>query len=86
MNFLKVLFPPREKWIELDTLYSLERLEQLRFFLAENHIPYKVRAALLPAPLNAPMPSGAAMRSLWYVAVHPADVHRVQCYLRTERD
>lgn len=48
MNFLKALFPKREKWIEFDTLYSIERLEQLRFFMVENHIPYKVRAALLP--------------------------------------
>lgn len=60
MNFLKALFQKREKWIEFDTLYSIERLEQLRFFMVENHIPYKVRAALLPVPLNAPMPSCAA--------------------------
>ena len=39
MNFLKALFPKREKWIEFDTLYSIERLEQLRFFMVENHIP-----------------------------------------------
>ena len=45
MNFLKALFPKREKWIEFDTLYSIERLEQLRFFMVENHIPYKVRTA-----------------------------------------
>lgn len=40
MNFLKALFPKREKWIEFDTLYSIERLEQLRFFMVENHIPF----------------------------------------------
>ena len=78
-------FQKREKWIEFDTLYSIERLEQLRFFMVENHIPYKVRAVLLPVPLNAPMPSCAASRSLWYVSVHPEDVHRVEYYLRTER-
>ncbi len=33
MNFLKALFQKREKWIEFDTLYSIERLEQLRFFI-----------------------------------------------------
>ena len=48
--------------------------------------PYKVRAALLPVPLNTPMPTGAVTRSLWYVAVRSGDVHRVQQYLRTERD
>lgn len=47
---------------------------------------YKVRAALLPVPLNTPMPTGAMTRSLWYVAVRSGDVHRVQHYLRTERD
>ena len=79
----KRFFVKREKWIEFDTLYSVERLEQLRLFMTENHIPHKVRAALLPVPLNTPMPSGVAARSLWYVAVHPEDVHRVQHYLRT---
>lgn len=53
--------------------------------MVENHIPYKVRAVLLPVPLNTPMPSCAASRSLWYVSVHPEDVHRVEYYLRTER-
>ena len=47
---------------------------------------YKVRAALLPVPLNTPMPTGAMTQSLWYVAVRSGDVHRVQHYLRTERD
>lgn len=50
------------------------------------HIPYKVRAALLLVPLNTPMPTGAVTQSLWYIAVRSGDVHRVQHYLRTERD
>lgn len=54
--------------------------------MAENNIPYKVRAALLLVPLNTPMPTGAVTRSLWYIAVRSGDVHRVQHYLRTERD
>lgn len=54
--------------------------------MAENNIPYKVRAALLLVPLNTPMPTGAATQSLWYIAVRSGDVHRVQHYLRTERD
>lgn len=86
MNVLKTLFQKRKHWIEFDTLYSIERLEQLRFFMMENQIPYKVRAALLPISLGTPMPSGASVRSLWYVSVHPEDVHRVEYYLRTERN
>ncbi len=85
MNLLKSLFQKRKRWIEFDTLYSIERLERLRFFMVENHIPYKVRAALLPVPLNMPMPSCAASRSLWYVSVHPEDVHQVEYYLHTEK-
>ena len=85
MNFLKSILGRKEQWVEFDTLYSTQRLERLRTFMAENNIPYKVRAALLPVPLNTPMPSCAASRSLWYVSVHPEDVHRVEYYLRTER-
>ena len=33
-----------------------------------------------------PMPTGAVTQSLWYIAVRSGDVHRVQHYLRTERD
>ena len=85
MNFLKSIFWKKEQWVEFDTLYSTQRLERLRTFMAENNIPYKVRAALLPVPLNTPMPSCAASQSLWYVSVHPEDVHQVEYYLRTER-
>ena len=54
--------------------------------MAENNIPYKVRAALLLVPPNTPMPTGAVTQSLWYIAVRSGNVHRVQHYLRTERD
>lgn len=83
MNFLKSIFGKKEPWVEFETLYSTQRL---RTFMAENNIPYKVRAALLPVPLNTPMPTGAVTQSLWYVAVRSGDVHRVRHYLRTERD
>ena len=86
MNFLKALFQKKEKWIEFDTPYSTELLEQLRFFMVENHIPYKVRAALLPVPPNTPTPAVVAVRSLWYISVHPADVIRVQAYLHAEKN
>ena len=86
MNFLKSILERKEQWVEFDTLYSTQRLELLRTFMAENNIPYKVRAALLPVPLNIPMPTGAMTQSLWYIAVRSGDVQRVQHYLRTERD
>lgn len=86
MNFLRLIFGRKEQWVEFDTLYSTRRLERLRIFMAENNIPYKVRAALLLVPLNTPMPIGAVTQSLWYIAVRSGDVHRVQHYLRTERD
>lgn len=86
MNFLKSILGRKEQWGEFDTLFSTQRLERLRIFMAENNIPYKVRAALLPVPLNTPMPIGAMSQSLWYIAVRSGDVNRVQHYLRTERD
>ena len=42
--------------------------------MAENNIPYKVRAALFLVPLNTPMPTGAVTQSLWYIAVRSGDV------------
>ena len=86
MNFLKSILERKEQWVEFDTLYSTQRLELLRTFMTENNIPYKVRAALLLVPLNTPMPTGAVTQSLWYIAVRSGNVHRVQHYLRTERD
>ena len=86
VNFLRLIFGRKEPWVEFETLYSTPRLERLRIFMAENNIPYKVRAALLLVPLNTPMPTGAVTQSLWYIAVRSGDVHRVQHYLRTERD
>ena len=86
MNFLRLIFGGKEQWIEFETLYSTPRLERLRIFMAENNIPYKVWAALLLVPLNTPMPTGAVTQSLWYIAVRSGDVHRVQHYLRTQRD
>ena len=85
MNFLKSILGRKEQWGEFDTLFSTQRLERLRIFMAENNIPYKVRAALLPVPLNTPMPTGAMSQSLWYIAVRSGDVNRVQHCLRTER-
>lgn len=85
MNFLKSILGRKEQWVEFDTLYSTQRLERLQIFMVENNIPYKVRTALLPVPLNTTMPTGAMSRSLWYITVRSEDVNRVQHYLRTER-
>ena len=63
-----------------------ENNDSENMIMAENNIPYKVRAALLLVPLNTPMPTGAVTQSLWYIAVRSGDVHRVRHYLRTERD
>ena len=63
VNFLRLIFGGKEQWIEFETLYSTPRLERLRIFMAENKIPYKVRAALLLVPLNTPMPTGAVTQS-----------------------
>lgn len=48
MSILKRIFGKKETWTELETLYTLERLEYIRTVLTEAGITYKVRAALLP--------------------------------------
>lgn len=78
----KDIFRKKKSWTELETLYTSARLECICALLAENGIPYKVRAALLPVPLNAAAPLGTAAQSLWYLSVHPDDVGRVHHCLR----
>ena len=85
MSILKRIFGKKEKWTELETLYTLERLEYIRTALAENEIPYKVRAALLPISNSIAAPLGTATQSLWYLSVHPDDVGKGRHYLRQER-
>lgn len=74
------------RWVELETVYSLDRMDTICAFLTENHIPHKVRAALLPAGANTVFPAVGTARSLWYLSVREADAARVQHYLHTERD
>ena len=38
MNFLKSILGRKEQWVEFDTLYSTQRLERLRIFMAEKTI------------------------------------------------
>lgn len=85
MNIFKMIFKPREKWTELATLYTSERMERIRSYLNDHGIPYKVRAALLPVPLNTVAPLGTMVQSMWYLSVHPDDVGKVHQYLRQER-
>ncbi len=82
MNLFAHIFDPRPRWVQLETLYSAQRLDTVRLFLTENRIPHRVRAAMLPAGLAAAGPT----RSLWYLSVREQDLPRVQHYLRTERD
>lgn len=85
MSILKRIFSKKETWTELETLYTLERLEYIRTVLTEAGIPYKVRAALLPIASSTAAPLGTAAQSLWYLSVHPDDVGKVHQYLRQER-
>ena len=85
MNIFKMIFGPKETWTELKTLYSAERMESICNYLNDQGVPYKVRAALLPVPLNAAAPLGTMAQSMWYLSVHPDDVGKVHHYLRQER-
>ena len=85
MNIFKMIFGPKETWTELETFYTAERMERIRSYLNDHSIPYKVRAALLPVPLNAAAPLGTMAQSMWYLSVHPDDVGKVHHYLRQER-
>lgn len=80
-----MIFNRKEPWTELETLYTAERMERIRSYLNDHGIPYKVRAALLPVPLNAAAPLGTMTRSMWYLSVHPDDVGKIHQYLRQER-
>ena len=86
-----VAFTKHQNIDQLSRELLVELIDHIKVYengniMAENNIPYKVRAALLLVPLNTPMPTGAVTQSLWYIAVRSGNVHRVQHYLRTERD
>ena len=85
MQVFLAVYLPSTKFHKYGMIYRTTAKEKSRR-MAENNIPYKVRAALLLVPLNTPMPTGAVTQSLWYIAVRSGDVHRVRHYLRTERD
>lgn len=56
------LFSGCTRWVELETVYSLDRIDEICAFLTENHIPHKVRAALLPAGANTVFPAVGTAR------------------------
>lgn len=85
MSLFAVLSRDHSPWVELETVYPADRMEQICTFLTENHIPHKVRAALLPA-VNSVFPAVGTARSLWYLSVRQQDISRAQHYIHTERD
>jgi hypothetical protein len=75
-------------WSDVDTIHSSRQLEQIRSFLAENKIAYRLRPELLPPPQTLqPMAFGAVPPLTgWLLQVHPEDLDRVQHYLTAEQD
>ena len=80
MPIFETFFTKRSRWVTLETLYNAERVDAICLYLTEQHIPHRVRAAMLPAGCGSPFPA----RSLWYLSVREQDAARVRHYLRTE--
>lgn len=80
MRIFERLNKKRSHWIEFETVYTLERMDSICLRLTEEHIPHRVRAALLPAGISSIFP--AATRSLWYLSVQEEDVSRAQRCVR----
>lgn len=76
----------KAEWFELDAVYTAQRLENICAFCNENNIPYKMRTASMLSAANIAPYSGAAAGCMWYLAVHPCDVNRVQHYISAECD
>lgn len=70
----------RTRWVEFETVYTLDRMDSICLHLTEKQIPHKVRAALLPAGTGSVFPASA--RSLWYLSVHEEDARRAQRCVR----
>ena len=54
MTLFEKIFARKQKaeWVELDTMYTTQRLESICAFLMGNNIPYSVRAASTPLAAN----------------------------------
>ena len=80
MLIFELFTKSRTRWVEFETVYTLDRMDLICLCLTEEQIPHKVRAALLPAGIGSVFP--ASTRSLWYLSVHEEDVSRAQRCVR----
>ena len=80
MLIFELFTKSRTRWVEFETVYTLDRMDSICLRLTEKQIPHKVRAALLPEGSGSVFP--ASTRSLWYLSVHEKDVSRTQRYVR----
>ena len=78
MLIFELFTKSRTRWVEFETVYTLDRMDSICLRLTEKQIPHKVRAALLPAGTGSVFPASA--RSLWYL--HEEDVSRAQRCVR----
>lgn len=74
MLIFELFTKSRTRWVEFETVYTLDRMDSICLRLTGKQIPHKVRAALLPAGSGSVFP--ASTRSLWYLSVHEEDVSR----------
>ena len=80
MLIFELFTKSRTRWVEFETVYTLDRMDSICLRLTEKQIPHKVRAALLPAGSGSVFPASA--RSLWHLSVHEEDVSRAQRCVR----
>ena len=80
MLIFELFTKSRIRWVEFETVYTLNCMDSICLCLTEEQIPHKVRAALLPAGTGSVFP--ASTRSLWYLSVPEEDVSRAQRCVR----
>lgn len=80
MPIFEKIMRNHHRWIEFETVYTLDRMDSICMRLTEEKIPHKVRAALLPAGSSTVFPASAL--SLWYLSVHEQDVSRARRCVR----
>lgn len=80
MLIFELFTKSRTRWVEFETVYTLDRMDSICLCLTEEQITHKVRAALLPAGTGSVFP--ASTRSLWYLSVREEDVSRAQRCVR----
>lgn len=80
MHIFEKLMRKPARWVELETVYTLERMDAICLRLTEEQIPHRVRAALLPTGISSVFP--ACTQSLWYLSVPEEDASRAQRCIR----